>query len=75
MAKIVTDISEKREAAKKDLVKMNLTPAEVAEMAIVWFRRCLELKPDHLSRGQIEEHLKTLAWMFPEHFQSDDSIP
>jgi len=65
-AEIAADISEKRDAATKDLVKLDLTPAEAAEKAVVWFRRCLELKPDPWSRGQIQEHLETLASMFPE---------
>lgn len=64
---IAANISEMREAARRDLMNLNLTPSEAAEMAAKWFRRCLELKPDRWSLGQIEEHLRTLAWIFPKH--------
>lgn len=64
---IAANIGETREAARRDLAKLELTPAEAAKKAVKWFRRCLELRSDRWSLGQIEEHLRTLAWIFPEH--------
>jgi len=68
--RIADGISRMREAAREQSAGIGVSPVEAARLAVVWFRRCLALGPDSWSRAQIEEHLKTLAWAYPQQIDS-----